>query len=367
MYRNTFVKINLKNLQHNMSIVKKYAGSNTLVLTAVKSDAYGHGIIEISKYLEANDLTDYFGVATIEEAIELRKNGLQKAILLLGVTLPFDNNFKAITDYNIIPTVVDSDFCFQLNKYALLSNKMIKVHLKIDTGMGRIGCATGEALNICKEIDKLENISLEGVFTHFPKADENDKNYTLEQINIFKNITDNIEKNGIKIPIKHAANSAALLSMPSAIFDMVRPGIMCYGYNPTSIENIDLKPIMSFISEITFTKKVKKGTGISYGHNYILKNDSNISTISVGYGDGYHRFLSNKARVLIDGKTYPVAGNICMDQIMIDTGEKYFKPGTKVVLFGENQITADNIAEWSGTIPYEVTCSISKRVHRIYC
>lgn len=366
MYRNTFAEINLQNFTNNLRIVRNLIQEKTLILTAVKANAYGHGIVEISKHIQKNNLAHYLGVATLEEAVLLRKNQISLPILVLGLVLPNDENFKTILQYNIITTAADINYCNKLDEFCKINNSILKIHLKVDTGMGRIGCNFEDAPNICQRIMKLRNIELEGIFTHMPEAEIKPLEFNNQQINIFLNLLKELSNSGIDIPIKHMANSAAIINYPEIHLNMVRPGIMCYGYNPVPSNKIDLKPAMSFFTEITYTKFVKEGTSLSYGRNYILPKDSFISTLAVGYGDGYNRLLSNNANVLIDGRKYPVSGNVCMDQILINTGDQKFNPGTKVELFGEKIITALEISKSINTIPYEVTCSVSSRVPRIY-
>lgn len=234
--------------------------------------------------------------------------------------------------------------------------------------MGRIGCMPNEALEIGKRISVLPGVILEGIFTHCPVPDDPESEFTRNQINIFKSLIIEFEKNKLDVKYRHMANSAAILNYKESMFNMVRPGIMAYGYRPSRNCNSSVKliPSMTFKSCIVFIKRVKKDTPLSYGLTYKTGSDTNIATIPAGYGDGYSRFLSNKACVIISGKMYWVAGRVCMDQILVDLGNDEYPVGTEVVLFGKDKVTAETIAELIGTIPYEVTCGISKRVQKVY-
>jgi alanine racemase len=246
--------------------------------------------------------------------------------------------------------------------------KKVKLHLKIDTGMGRIGCRDDEAVSLAENISGLENIELEGVFSHFPAADEPGSDFTTGQIKKFEDIIKKIEKAGVDIKYRHMANSAAIFNYRNSIFNLARPGIAAYGYRPSRDFNPDmgLVPSMTFKSYIVFHKRVKAGTPLSYGLTYKTDADSNIATVPVGYGDGYNRLLSNRGRVIIRDRIYPVVGRVCMDQILINLGNDEYPIGEEVILFGRKDITVETVAEMTGTIPYEVTCSISKRVRRVY-
>lgn len=368
MYRKTFVEIDLAAIRQNMLTVRKLVGPDKKILAAVKADGYGHGAVAVSHYIEKNSLADMLGVASPEEGIELRDAGIKLPILVLGLILPEAEVFDAIIDNNLTQSVADMELANSINNHAAKKNCRVKLHLKVDTGMGRIGCPESDAVEMAKSISKMSNVELEGIFTHCPLADNPDQIYTINQIKRFKIILDHIYSAGINIPIKHMANSAALINFPEAYLDMVRPGIMCYGYHPDSSTHgkVNLKPVMTFKSCIIYTKNVNPDTPISYGHIYHTENSATIATVPVGYGDGYNRLLSNISKVIIRGKEYPLVGRVCMDQILINLGNDTYPVGEEVILFGQGSINAENIANLCHTIPYEITCNISKRVPRIY-
>ena len=367
LLKKTYLEIDLDAVRQNLESVKKHI-DNKSVLLAVKADGYGHGAVQISRLAEANNLADMLGVSSPIEGIELREAGIKLSILNLGLILPRNEEIDALLNYGITQTVADFYLAKMISDAAVKAGKVCKLHLKIDTGMGRIGCRPEEAFDIGRQIAELPGIVLEGIFTHFPVSDEQDSEFTKNQIKNFKSIIEQFEKNGINIKHKHMANSAAILNYKDSVFTMVRPGIMAYGYRPSADcnSNVKLIPSMTFKSCVVFLKRVKKDTPLSYGLTYKTKADTNIATIPVGYGDGYSRFLSSKGSVIIRGKIYPVAGRVCMDQILVDLGNDEYPLGEEVILFGKETITAETIAELIGTIPYEVTCGISKRVLRVY-
>jgi alanine racemase len=365
--KKTYLEIDLDAVRQNLEAIKERIG-NKPVLFAVKADGYGHGAVQVSRLAETNGLADMLGVSSPIEGTELRDAGIKLPILNLGLVLPLREEIDAIIEFGISQTVADFALAKKISDAACKCKAVSKLHLKIDTGMGRIGCRPEEAFGIGREIAKLPGIVLEGIFTHFPVSDDPDSDFTRDQIKNFKSIIDKFEKNGIDIKYKHTANSAAILNYKESTFNLVRPGIMAYGYRPSGNCNSSVKliPSMTFKSCVVFIKRVKKDTPLSYGLTYRTKADTNIATIPVGYGDGYSRSLSNKGSVMIKGRMYPVAGRVCMDQILIDLGNDEYPLGEEVILFGKETITVETIAELTGTIPYEVTCGISKRVQRIY-
>ncbi|HPB48527.1 MAG TPA: alanine racemase, partial [Exilispira sp.] len=347
--------------------IKNKVGENVLICPAVKANAYGHGAVEISKMFEREKLANYLGVATVEEGVELRNAGIKLPILLFGVTFKDQLNLSIKNDLTL--AVVNMQTLMETVEIAKKMNKRATIHLKVDTGMGRIGCKPSEALNIVKNAYNYKDfVYLEGLFTHFPKSDEKDKTFSYKQIEIFKSLKQQIEKENIHIPIYHMANSGAILDLKESYFDMVRPGVMAYGYYPSdeTTESIKLYPSMQVRTEIAFIKKVESGTPISYGGIYVAQTDRYIASLPIGYADGINRLLSNKHNVLINGKQYKIAGRICMDQIMVDLCDDFYDVGTQVIIFGYDTITASDVAREVGTIPYEVTCWISKRVKRYY-
>ncbi len=363
--RPTRAEINLDNLIFNLNNIKNKAGDKK-ICAVVKADAYGHGFRTI-KELESEGV-DYFAVAFVEEGINLRINGIEKTpILILGGTL--DDHIPQILEYNLEPTVYQYEFAKNLSEAAKKEGKVVPVHIKIDTGMGRIGFHPNEAVEEIKKINELEGIELKGIFTHFATADSKDKEFTNKQIKLFNNVINDLKEEGIDIPIKHAENSAALMDIDGLTFDMVRPGIILYGLYPSeevNYENLDLKPVMKFLTKVIHLKQLHKGDSVGYGRTYIAPEERDVSTLNVGYADGYSRMLSHKGTdCFINGQRAPILGNICMDQCIIDTTGNNTKVGDDVELFGEN-ISADEIANKLGTINYEVTCMVNKRVPRVY-
>jgi alanine racemase len=266
-------------------------------------------------------------------------------------------------------TMVDLEPLEALVQASRRWNRPIRIHVKTDTGMGRLGLPPEETLKIAEYIATLPEISIQGLYTHFPVSDAvADDGFTIDQIRRFGGLADKLSSSGIKVGLSHCANSGAIINHPESFMDMVRPGILCYGLYPShDMEKIlDLKPAMTLKTGITYVKRVKKGTGLSYGLTFRPGKDTTIATIPIGYADGYHRCLSNASRVLINGKAYPVVGRICMDQTLIDLGDDMYPLGHEVILFGKETITAETVASWSGTIPYEITCDMSRRVPRMY-
>ncbi len=366
--KKTFVEIDLGAIKNNLTVIKESVGRDKKILLPVKADGYGHGAVQVSKIVEEFGFADILGVSSTAEGIELREAGIKLPILILGLILPCKEAIKNILDYDLTQTVADISLAREISNEAGDRGEVKKLHLKIDTGMGRIGCRPEEAVDISKAISELDHVELEGVFSHFPVPDDPDSSFTKNQIEKFKDIIIALEDIGIDVPLRHIANSAAVINYPDSIFNTIRPGIAVYGYRPAKDCNSNLKliPSMSFKSYIVFSKRVNKGTPLSYGLTYTTQNDTNIATIPVGYGDGYSRFLSNKGGVIIRDKTYPVVGRVCMDNILIDLGDDEYPIGEEVVLFGNEGITVETVADWIGTIPYEVTCAISKRVPRKY-
>jgi alanine racemase len=364
-FRPTWAEVNLGNLGHNFKQVKSLLKPQTKVLVTVKADAYGHGLIPVAKKLVACRV-DYLGVASIEEGINLRKAGIKIPILLLGLILKQDA--AALFTYRLIPTVCDRSLAVALNAKAASLKQKIPVHIKVDTGMGRIGVLPGEAFKLVAGIHKLKNIQIQGIFTHFALADI-DRRFTARQISLFDKLVDDLKKQGIVIPLVHAANSIGLIRHQDSHFTMVRPGLVIYGLYPKKNLRLNLKPVLSLKTRVVFTKQVGSGVGISYGLTYVTKRPTRIVTLPIGYGDGYPRNLSNLARLLIGGRRFRISGRVCMDQIMVDVGNSKPKIGDEVVLIGsqgKQKVTAEELAELSGTISYEIVCGLGSRIPRIY-
>lgn len=371
MYERVYARIDLDAIIHNVTNFKNRISSQSTLMPVVKADGYGHGAVPISKEL-INCGIDRFAVATIEEGISLRKNGIDKKILILGYT-PVDIADKLV-EYDLIQTVYNYTAAKNISDTACKSGKIGKIHIKLDTGMGRIGFVPNdESVSIIKDIYNLPNIEIEGIYTHLSKADELDKTFTNNQLKFYNDFIGKLESNGICIPIKHVANSAGIIDLDSTHLDLVRLGISLYGLYPSDEvikDNVKLQPVLSLISHIIHIKEVEEGTPIGYGGTYITKRKSKIATIPVGYGDGYDRLLSSKGRVLIGGQFANILGRICMDQFMVDiTDIPDVKDFDEVVLIGKqghNEITADDIAKIKGTINYEVVCQLGKRIPRVY-
>ncbi len=364
--RATRAIIHLNNFRHNIRQIKNRVGETKKIYAAVKADAYGHGVVEICK-AALEEGVKAFGVATVYEAIELRAIGIKLPVLIYS--LPFSNELSEIVRWDLAVFIANKTGLEQLAKEAEKQKKTAQVHIKIDTGMGRIGCRPEEAHILAELISENRNLQLDGICTHFPVSDEKVNEFTLSQIKTFNSCIKKIIDIGIDPGEIHTANSGAIIGYPDSYFTAVRPGIMLYGYYPSHDQEriLDLKPVMEFVTKVSFIKTVDKDTPISYGMTYRTKSKTKIATLTVGYADGYSRLLSNKGKVLINEKLYPVAGRVCMDQTMIDIGiNSDIKIGDDVTLFGPNEQTAEDVADIMKTISYEVTCLITKRVPRIY-
>jgi alanine racemase len=357
-----FAEIDLNALSHNLKIARQKTG-NKKILAVVKANAYGHGAVEISKHLIRQGVF-YLGTAFKSEAIDLRESGINIPILVFFDRENIDEYFK----YNLTPVVFDLSTARKLSKEAVRRKRRIAIHIKIDTGMGRSGFTIDKALTEIPKIACLKNIELEGLMSHFSDADLEDKRFAALQLKRFLSLKKEFQQKKIGFKYHNIANSAAVLSMKNAHLNMVRPGIMLYGYGLSKDDN--LSPVLSLKSVILLLKKVPAGTPISYGRTFITKRKSTIATIPVGYADGYSRRLSNNGEVIINGKKAPVVGRVCMDTIMADvTDIAGINMDSGVILIGSQgraKITAQDIADRTGTIPYEVLTSIGQRVTRVY-
>ena len=365
-----WAEIDLDAIGHNTAEIKKKLSKNTHLMGVVKANAYGHGVRQTAKVLLENG-ANQLAVAFADEAVELRRAGFDVPILVLGNSP--DSDLNKLIDFDIMPTVSDYFFAERLSQAADASGKKVKVHIKLDTGMSRIGFLADDVNTVDEilKISKLPHIQIEGMFSHLAVADEYDDNYTRMQFDRFMMVAKRLEEKGLNIPVKHICNSAGLLKFPEMHLDMVRAGIVLYGIYPSSDFDksmIDLKPSMAFKSRVSHIKVLDKGTTLSYGRTYTLKNSAKIATVSVGYADGYMRSLSNKAIVSVDGCVVKQTGRICMDQCMIDvTTVNNINVGDEVILFGgSGKISAENTAELIGTIGYELVCAVGRRVPRIY-
>ncbi|MEW5800182.1 MAG: alanine racemase [Bacteroidota bacterium] len=367
--RPTYAEIDLRAINTNLRSIRKKIGRHPLIMAVVKANAYGHGMIPVAGSILKNNTAQYFGVAIVEEGIELRK--AYPSIPIHVFTAPYRQQLDLFVRYRLEPTVCDLSVAKNLSEIAKRLKVNVDVHIKIDTGMGRIGVAPERAVEFVKKIFRLPNVNVKGIWTHFASSDEQDLSFTHQQLSIFRSLVTQVELEGIHIPLVHCANSGAILQIPDSYFDMVRPGIMMYGYTPSreTLQSVRLLPALSLKAKVGFVKRVPEGTSISYGRRYFTNKETTIASISVGYADGYFRSLTNKAFAMIKGKKYPVAGTVCMDQIMIDVGDDAIRVGDDVVLIGKSRketITAWDVAGAIGTIPYEVTCAVSARVPRKY-
>lgn len=369
-YYRVWAEIDLDAIVTNIKKTRELIPANTGIMAIIKADGYGHGAVPIAKVLD--DFVDAYGVAILEEGIELRRAGITKPILILGITPPL--LFAQMIQYDIMPTVCSKEMAWQISEEAIRQNKTANIHIKVDTGMGRIGFfCTRESVSEIKELSQFNGIVIHGLFTHFTKADSKDKSYFKQQFAAYNQFCKWLEEEELSIPIRHAANSAAIIDLPEAHLDMVRSGISTYGIYPSEEvkkENLLLKPAMSLFSSLTYIKTVPKGTKIGYGSTYETKRETIVATIPVGYADGYKRALSNCGRVLIHGISCPVIGRVCMDQFMVDvTNVKEVKVGERVTLLGTDgaeTIYVEELANLSHSFSYEFVCNISKRVPRVY-
>lgn len=372
MEKRTWAEIDLDALAHNMCEIRKITNPNSMIMAVVKADAYGHGVGECAKTLLENG-ADRLAAATLYEAIELRKKFADVPILILGSSM--EEEAEEIVSNEITPTVYSYELAKTFSDVAVRLGKPVKIHIKIDTGMSRIGFVAADSGNetVVDEIGRISRlpmVEIEGIFSHFATSDEKNGEYTHLQFRRFMSVCDALEKNGVHIPIKHICNSAGIMMYPEYHLDMVRPGVILYGMYPSDDvdkSRLDLRYVMSLKSLITYVKEIEPGRGVSYGREYIADGAARIATVPIGYADGYSRLLADKARIEVGGKLFPIAGRICMDQCMIDVSSvNNINRGDEALIFGNGAVTADDIAKWLGTINYEVTCMVSRRIPRIY-
>ncbi len=367
--RPTVCFVDLNALGWNFRQIRSKVGSQVKVLSMVKANGYGHGAAAISKALAAEG-SDAFGVATTEEGVELRQAGICTPILVLAGAYP--DQVDQFFDNSLTPVIHALASLEELDAIVHRRKKSLNVHLKIDTGMGRIGFLAAEFNSWLPKIKTLKALKIEGVFSHFSHAESVEGSYTRQQLRTFQGIVERLRAEGIFPSLVHLANSAATITLPQAYFDMVRPGLMLYGIypSPAMASQICLKPVLSWKTRILQLKKVPAGSSISYGQTFVTKRESFIATLPIGYADGYPRLLSNRGEVLVTGKRAPVAGRVCMDLTMIDvTDIGKIQQGDEVVLLGRQgdaEISADDMAAWADTISYEILTSIGARVPRIH-
>ncbi len=369
-YYRVYAGVNLDNIYANMEGLKNNVQNGTQMVAVVKADGYGHGAVPVA--VTVDKLVEAYAVATIEEALQLRNHGIKKPIYLLGF-IP-DNRIDDAISHEIRFAVYEKEQAEKISKRAVELGKTGFIHIKLDTGMGRIGFLPNEAsLKAVLEIGKLPGVFVEGIFTHFAKADESDKTPARRQLSIYTDFIEKLKENGMDIKIKHCSNSAGIIDMPEANMSEVRAGIALYGMYPSdeiNKEAVKMYPAMEIKSHIIYLKTVEKGTSIGYGGTFVTKRTTKVATIPVGYGDGYPRSLSNKGSVLINGKRAFIIGRVCMDQFMVDvTDIEDVKEGDVVTLIGSDgndTITVEETAELAGTFNYEFVCDIGKRIPRVY-
>ena len=372
-YQRVWEEVDLDATWENMVHMKENIAEKTKILAVIKTDGYGHGGVPIAKMLEQLDFMFGYAAATYEEAHVLREAGVKKPILILGYTFPYC--YEELIREEIRPAVYRRDTVEELAAAAVKVGQKAKVHIKVDTGMGRIGITPDEeGLEFVRFLMGHPELEVEGIFTHFAKSDEADKTSANHQLELFQNFIDKIQTElGITIPVKHCSNSAAILEMPQANMDMVRAGITTYGLYPSEEVSKDIVPLraaMSLYSHIVYCKTIHAGQSVSYGGLFTAQKDTRVATIPVGYGDGYPRSLSGKGYVLIRGKKAPILGRVCMDQFMVDISEiPGVMEGDKVTLLGVDgteRITAEELGELSGRFNYEFVCDLGKRIPRVY-
>lgn len=367
----TWAEVDLDAIAHNIREIRKITNPSAKIMAVVKADAYGHGFLEVTRTLLDNG-ADRLAVAVLQEGKQLRSRGVTVPILILGASM--EEDIEDLINFDITPNVFTYEFAKELSYAAEKHDKVVKIHIKVDTGMSRIGFVATEnndaIVDEIVKISQLPYIETEGIFSHFSTSDEYDDSYTRLQFARFMDVIGKLEKRGVHIPIKHICNSAGIMMYPEMHLDMVRPGVILYGMYPSSEvdkSKLDLKRAMSLRSRITLVKTVEAGRGISYGKEYVTDKPTRVATVPIGYADGYLRKLAHGGMMIVRGKKVPIIGRICMDQCMIDvTDIPDCERGDEVIIFGTEGVTIDDLADWLETINYEVACVIGKRIPRIY-
>ncbi len=368
--RPVWAEINLDTIATNTKNIKKLVGDKELI-AIVKADCYGHGAVDVVPTLLENGASR-LAVAMLTEAIELRENNINAPIVILGYTPLYLG--EELINYDVEQTVYDLDYAKELSKIALSLNKKAKIHIAIDTGMGRIGFLPGDdTVKTINEVYNLEGLEVIGIYSHFSTSDEKDKSYANEQLFKLKKVMKDLKALGIEIPLKHISNSGAIIDMPKTYLNGVRPGIILYGYYPSkevSKDNLSVKPALTLKAKVAHVKELHKDMYISYGKTFKTNKKTIVATLPIGYGDGYPRSLSENAKVIVNGKFASILGRICMDQCMIDvTDIENVKTGDEVIILGgegDLKFNADDMAEALGTINYEILCRIKSRIPRVY-
>ncbi len=366
--RPTVAEVDLTAIADNIEAIQRRVAP-AQVMAVVKADAYGHGLVPVAR-VALKCGASYLGVALVEEGITLRNYGFLEPILVFSGA--FEHQLADFFQYNLEVTVYTKPIADALSQLAVTHQRQIRVHVKVDTGMGRVGVSWEDAVEFVRYLTQLPGIQLQGIYTHFATSDELDKGFANVQFQRFQHVLSALKELNIHIPLRHAANSGAILDLPETYLDMVRPGVMMYGYYPstTTTESVAIRPAMTLKSKVSFVKWVPSNFSVSYGRQYITSKPTRIASIPIGYADGYNRLLSNRAVVTIRGKKFPLVGRVCMDMVMADVGlEHPVEVGDEAILFGrpeDNAMTVNEICQMLQTIPYEVTCWVSKRVPRVY-
>lgn len=371
-YSRVYAKIDLDAIAYNMEQMKHNINPDTKVMAVIKADGYGHGAIQIAEMMERWDYIWGFAVATLDEAVVLRTEGVKKPILVLGCVFP--DQYMEMLRHDIRMNIYTEEMAESISQMAAREGKTAYMHIKLDTGMSRLGFGIHEqSVETIKRISQMANVNMEGIFTHFAKADEADKSFTKKQMQDFLWMTERLRESGVTFTYEHCSNSAAIIDIPEANFDIVRAGISTYGLYPS--EEVDqtkvkLKPALALKSHVAFVKEIEAGTPVSYGGTFVAEKKMKIATIPVGYADGYPRSLSNKGYVLIRGKKAPILGRVCMDQFMVDVTEiEGVSFGDKVTMIGRDGnevLPVEVLSELSGRFNYEFVCDLGKRIPRVY-
>ncbi len=366
-------EISLDALAYNVRSIRQVIGEDTGLMCVIKANAYGHGAVTLAHYL-AGKGADSFAVATVDEAIELRQSGITQPILVLGMSTK--ERYPDMINYHITPTIYSYEMAKDIDRVAAKMNTVTDIHIKIDTGMSRIGFRADE--NTVQEIIMISqirpHIHIQGIFTHFACADGDDESMTKKQAAAFKFVIEELEAHGLHIPVRHCANSASIIRYPELKMDMVRAGIILYGLRPSDEPDLmafPLKPVMSLKSHVIMLKDVPEGTCVGYGATYVCPRKTRIATVSIGYADGFPRAQSNKGRVLIGSQSFPIIGRVCMDQMMVDVTDarERVRLGDEVILVGRQgneEITMEEAASYGDSFNYEFACNINRRVPRVY-
>ncbi|MCL5267190.1 MAG: alanine racemase [Bacteroidetes bacterium] len=366
--RITRAEVDLSAIRYNISQIARRVGKNVRIMGVVKANAYGHGLVPVMKAV-VDAGASYLGVALPEEGVELRQH---TNVPILVFSPPIEESLETFVRFDLDASISSIETAHALNSVARSAGKKAKVQIKIDTGMGRLGFFPNVAVDAVRAISNLDSLSIVGIYSHFATSDETNKEFAYRQLREFKSVAAAVRDIGLYSPLFHTANSGAILDMPETFFDMVRPGIMTYGYYPSleTSESVDIKPALSLKSSVVHIKTFRPGMSVSYGRKYFTKGNNRIAIVPIGYGDGYTRMLTGKTSVLVNGKKYTVVGTITMDHIMVDLGSDFeVQPGDEVILIGwggSDAITAWDLASSLGTIPYEILCMINNRVPRIY-